>query len=455
MELPEGVQTILNTLTAAGFEAYGVGGCVRDSLLGRVPQDWDICTSALPEETKNCFSGCRVLDTGLQHGTVTVLLGKTPYEITTFRQDGAYVDHRKPSQVQFVSTLPQDLSRRDFTIGAMAVDREGNIVDLFDGQGDLRRQCIRCVGEPEQRFEEDALRILRGLRFASQLNFRIHPDTARAMEEKKMLLRYVSGERIYGELTRLLMGEGAATVLQQYGSVLTAVLPELQPAMGFLQHHPCHHKDVWGHTVEALSYAPPNSYVRWALLLHDLGKPDCFSLGEDGVGHFYGHPDRGAVLAEHILKRLRADKKTRDTVCMLVKYHDYQTPVTEKYARRCLMKFGVEPLKLLLEVKGCDALAHANTPKAQARYAALLQMKVLVQDAIASNACVTVQALNISGTDLLELGIPKGPKVGEVLNRLLLDVVDGRCENDKSMLLPQARAYGDILQGEEREGHDR
>lgn len=441
MFIPEDVQYILNTLTASGFEAYAVGGCVRDTLLGRSPNDWDICTSARPEQTIGCFSGCPIIETGLKHGTVTLIRNHIPYEITTFRQDGDYADHRRPEQVQFVSSLREDLARRDFTIGAMAADREGTILDLYDGRGDLQKKLVRCVGDPNRRFQEDALRILRGLRFAAQLDFSIHPDTARAMEEEKELLRYVSGERIYAEMNKLLMGPGAAEVLKAHGSVLTAVFPELIPTMGFLQHHPCHDKDVWGHTLEAFSYAKPDIHVRWALLFHDIGKPHCFSMDEAGIGHFYGHPQKSAEMARDIFSRLRTDRATRDMVCSLIENHHYDVPVTKKHARRCLLRFGPQLLPLLLEVKRCDALAHVHTPQSQMRYEAVVEMTALVEEALRQNTCCNVTDLQISGRELITLGVPKGPKIGEILNRLLLDVVDGSCENHLEALMHRTQLY--------------
>lgn len=441
MVIPKNVRHILEKLNAAGFEAYAVGGCVRDTLLGRTPNDWDICTSALPEETEQCFAGYRVIETGLKHGTVTVMLENEPFEITTFRQDGTYADHRRPDAVHFVRSLREDLARRDFTVGAMAADANGNIVDLFGGEVDLKNKLIRCVGQPENRFEEDALRILRGLRFSSQLSFSIHPDTARAMEEKKDLLKYVSGERIYQELTKLLTGPNAAAVLEEHGSVLTSVLPEILPAMGFLQKNPCHHRDVWGHTLKALAESPPDPRIRWALLLHDLGKPDCFTVDEKGIGHCHGHPQRSEAMARNIFARLKADSRTRDTVCTLVRFHDYYCPATTKSARRLLMKFGPELLSLLLEVKRCDTLGHADIPKTRARYDELIELTALVQEAIDKNLCCTLRDLAIGGKDLMELGLAPGPQIGTILNRLLEDVVDERCENSPQALLRQAKTY--------------
>jgi tRNA nucleotidyltransferase (CCA-adding enzyme) len=440
MEITVGAQAILHRLNTAGYEAYVVGGCVRDTLLGRTPGDWDICTSALPEETEACFPDCKVLETGLRHGTVTVLWEGTPYEITTFRQDGAYLGHRRPEQVQYVKSLREDLARRDFTIGAMAAGADGAILDPFDGQTDLEAHCIRCVGDPDLRFEEDALRILRGLRFASQLGFSITPETAQAMERQKELLTFISGERLYTELTKLLVGPAAAEVLEQYGSVLTPVLPEIVPAMGFLQKNPYHDRDVWGHTLDALSRSRPDPIVRWALLLHDLGKPDCFTVDDSGQGHFYGHPARGEELARDIFARLKADSHTRDMVSKIVRFHDYDAPASRKTARRWLVKFGVELLPPLLEVKRCDCLAHVDTPKVRMRYDNLMALTDLIHQALAEAPCLSVRDLKVTGRDILDMGIPKGPQVGVLLNQLLEDVVEERCENTREALLRQLQA---------------
>jgi tRNA nucleotidyltransferase (CCA-adding enzyme) len=440
MEITAGAREILRRLNQAGYEAYVVGGCVRDTLLGRTPGDWDICTSALPEETEQCFSDCRVLETGLKHGTVTVLWEKVPYEITTFRQDGAYSDHRRPEQVRYVKSLREDLARRDFTIGAMAAGADGNILDPFDGQKDLEARCIRCVGDPDLRFQEDALRILRGLRFASQLGFSIAPETAQAMERQKALLAYVSGERIYVELTKLLVGPSAAEVLEQYGGVLTPVLPEIIPTMGFLQKNPYHDRDVWGHTLDALSRSKPDPIVRWALLLHDLGKPDCFTVDDTGRGHFYGHPARGEELAQGIFARLKTDSHTRDTVCKIVRFHDYDAPASRKTARRWLVKFGPELLEPLLEVKRCDCLAHVDTPKVRMRYDNLMALTQLIKEALAESPCLSVRDLKLTGQDILSLGVPQGPQVGSLLSGLLEDVVEERCENTREALLHRLEA---------------
>ena len=445
MEIPQEPGKLLRRLNECGFQAYAVGGCVRDSLLGKKPGDWDTCTSALPEETEACFSDLRVVETGLKHGTVTVISSGEPYEITTFRSDGVYLDHRRPQKVDFVRTLKEDLLRRDFTINAMAAGLDGVIQDPFGGQKDLKNGIIRCVGDPEKRFSEDALRILRGLRFASRLGFSIAPETAAAMERQKNLLAYVSGERIYKELTGILMGDNAQTVLGQYGSVLTAVLPEIVPSMGFCQRNPFHNRDVWQHTLEALGKSKPDQMVRWALLLHDLGKPDCFTVDDRGIGHFYGHPQRSMELAEGILDRLHGDKKTKETVCLLVRDHDREAPANEKNARRWIARYGADRVRLLLEVKRCDCLAHVDTPKTRARYENLMEMTRLILELLEKEHCFSVRELPVKGSDVMALGVPAGPQVGQILERLLEDVLDGTCPPEREALLGRLKQY---LKGE-------
>lgn len=446
MKIPQGAQKILQRLNDQGFQAYAVGGCVRDSLLGTVPEDWDICTSALPKETEDCFSDLRVVETGLKHGTVTVISEGVPYEITTFRSDGNYLDHRRPQQVSFVRSLREDLLRRDFTINAMAAGLDGTIQDPFDGQQDLKNGVIRCVGEPELRFSEDALRILRGLRFASRLGFSIAPETAEAMRRKKLLLHYVSEERIYKELSGILMGSYAPQVLRQFSDIVAVVVPEIIPSMGFQQHSPFHNRDVWQHTLEALEKSRPELRIRWALLLHDLGKPDCFTVDEHGTGHFYGHPQRSAEIAKRVLERLRADRKTEELVCILVRDHDRQAPANLKNARRWIARYGEETVRLLLEVKRCDCLAHVDTPKTRMRYDNLMELTALVQKVLATEHCFTVQELPVSGRDVMALGVPAGPEVGRLLNRLLEAVLDGQCPPEREALLGLAHQWAESAQ---------
>lgn len=450
MKIPENVTHLLRRLTDRGYEAYAVGGCVRDTLLGRTPGDWDICTSAMPEETEACFFDLRVIETGLKHGTVTVLLEGEQYEITTFRRDGAYADHRRPEQVDFVRDLREDLSRRDFTVNAMAVGADGAIIDLFEGRADLGKKLLRCVGDPDRRFQEDALRILRGLRFASQLGFSVEERTARAMEENKELLSCVSGERIYAELTKLLTGTYAPAVLEEYGTVLLPVLPEIGPAMGFPQYNPCHDRDVWGHTLRALELSPADPVIRWTLLLHDLGKPDCLTIDDKGIGHFHGHPQRSAEIAEGILRRLHVDTKTRETVCELVRRHDEGAPVTKKAVRRWISRMGPEQLRLLMQVKRADCLAHARIPRTEERYRATMEFTALTEQVLREESCFQVKDLMIGGREVLACGAAPGPRVGEILEQLLGDVLEERCENDREKLLARTR---EILLTGERANH--
>lgn len=443
MIIPEAAKRLILRLNEAGYEAYAVGGCVRDSLLGREPMDWDICTSALPEETARCFSALRVVATGLKHGTVTVVLDGEGYEITTFRRDGAYADHRRPDSVEFVTNLEEDLKRRDFTINAMAARADGVIMDPCGGQSDLALGIIRCVGDADTRFEEDALRILRALRFSSQLGFAIAPETALAMERKKELLRFVSGERVLKEVNLLLVGKDAKRVLGDHISILTEVFPEIKPCIGFQQKSIYHNMDVWNHTLEALGISKPELYVRWALLLHDLGKPDCFTVDENGRGHFYGHPARSEELAREIFARLHADNRMRNIVCQLVASHDFDRPASKKAARQWVSKFGPEVLRLLLEVKRCDYLAHADTPKTRTRYDNLVEMTALCHQAMEEEKCFSVRDLAVSGNDLMKAGIPTGPKIGKVLSCLLSEVQGDETPNEREALMRRVKAFAE------------
>ena len=304
MEIPENVQAVLKTLESAGHEAWCVGGCVRDALLGRSPGDWDVTTSAQPEETLGVF-GPQGLPTGLRHGTVTVKTPEGPVEVTTYRVDGAYRDHRRPESVAFTRSLDEDLARRDFTANAMARNLRGELRDPFGGREDLRRGILRCVGDPDRRFQEDALRILRGLRFAAALGLEIEPGTASAIRRNREGLADIAAERIQTEFFKLLPGKRAAEVLRGYPEVFGVFWPELLPMVGFDQRNRHHCYDVWEHTLRALAASPEDLVLRCAMLLHDVGKPDSFTLDEQGVGHFYGHPAVSRELADRMLRRLK------------------------------------------------------------------------------------------------------------------------------------------------------
>lgn len=431
MAIPSGVQWVLQTLIEAGFEAWCVGGCVRDRILGMIPQDWDVTTSAKPEETIALFGAC-AFPTGLQHGTVTVKAGDDPVEVTTFRRDGAYLDGRHPDHVEFTTSLEEDLSRRDFTVNAMAMAPGGRIVDPFGGQEDLKKGCIRCVGEPEKRFCEDALRMMRGLRFAAVLGFSIEEETARAIVSHKDLLRAIAVERIQVELSKLICGKDAAEILLNYHSVLSVVIPEIAPAVGFDQRNQHHCYPVWEHCVRAMAEAPAQPLLRYVMLLHDLGKPSTFTVDEDGVGHFYDHGRRSAELAEEICRRLKLDNESRTAIVELVRLHDAPIAMTEKAVKRMLRRIGETQLRRLLIVKRCDNLA--QHPDYLGRQALISQLEDLLELVLRQDSCFSLKQLAVNGNDLLALGL-SGKEIGETLERLLDGVVDGEMPNERDYLL--------------------
>lgn len=425
---------MMETLEAAGHEAWCVGGCVRDLRLGRTPEDWDVTTNALPEQMLALF-GDRAIPTGIQHGTVTVRTSERAVEITTFRRDGDYRDHRRPERVTFTCSLEEDLSRRDFTVNAMAMNLRGVFRDPCGGAGDLKMGILRCVGEPERRFREDALRMMRGLRFAADLAFSIHPQTAAGIHRCRELLTEIAPERIQTELTRLLTGQQPAEVLRAYPDVLGVFWPEILPMVGLDQRNRHHCYDVWEHTLHALSASPPDQVVRYTMLLHDIGKPDCMRLDESGRGHFRGHPVQSARMAEQMLRRLRLDNRTRVCIVRLVEWHDRPIAATDPAVRRCLRALGEEDLRRLLAVKRADNLAQA--PAYQGRQRELEQVEAVLDRLVKENACVSLRQLAVSGRDLLALGYA-GPAVGRELNQLLDAVVDGAVPNERASLLDRA-----------------
>ena len=438
--IPQLVNFILSRLRQAGYQAYAVGGCVRDLLRGETPHDWDVCTSARPDEIEQVFFDLPRIDTGKQHGTIAVILDHKPVEITTFRADGAYLDHRHPAAVTFLPDLAGDLARRDFTVNAMALDEQDQPIDLFGGQEDLKNHIIRTVGDPAARFREDGLRILRGLRFASRLDFEIEPKTTRAMIEERALLNSISAERIFTELKGILVGQAAGRVLRAFAPVLFTILPELAPMAGFEQHSPYHDSDVWEHTLRAFEASPPDPVFRLALLFHDCGKPACFFRDENGRGHFYGHPQKSRELAEGALRRLKCDSATMERVLYLIEKHDTWLPETEKNMRRLVMQAGESRLRDLLTVQRADALAHAPLGRDPAlrnieKWERLLD--VVLQD----TPCLSLQSLAVSGDDLLSLGMAPGPRMGQLLNDILERVADGDLPNEKPALLAYAKKH--------------
>lgn len=437
MEIPENVQAVLRALEAAGHEAWCVGGCVRDALLdggrlpGRTPEDWDVTTSALPEETMAAF-GSRAEPTGLKHGTVTIKTPGGPVEATTYRLDGAYRDHRRPESVTFTRSIDQDLARRDFTVNAMAANLRGELRDPFGGREDLGRGLLRCVGDPDRRFEEDALRILRGLRFSAALGLEIEPGTAAALRRNREGLRDIAPERIQTEFFKLLPGERAAEVLRGYPEVFGVFWPELLPMAGFDQRNRHHCYDVWEHTLHALAAVPGDLVLRCAMLLHDVGKPVSFTLDEAGVGHFYGHPAVSRELADRMLRRLKCGTDFRETVVRLVEWHDKDIPRTDKSIRRALRLLGEEDLRRLILVKRADNLGQA--PEYWDRQKELDKAEAILDKLLAEDACFSLKQLAVNGRDLLALGL-SGPAVGEALEALLEQVLDGELPNEREALL--------------------
>ena len=433
-EIPAGAQKILQTLTGAGYEAYLVGGCVRDLLRGVEPHDWDICTSARPEETEGCFAGRRIIETGLKHGTVTVLEGGEPYEITTYRTEGPYSDSRRPDYVEFVSSLEADLARRDFTMNAIAMGLDGSLRDPFGGAADIQTGLIRCVGEPAHRFQEDGLRVMRALRFAAVLGYRIEERTAQAIHENRHMLEHVAAERINVEFCKLLVGANVGEILRQYPDVLCQFWPQLGPLVTLEQNNPWHCWGGWEHTIHAVEAAPADLILRLTMLLHDIGKPACKSTDENGINHFYGHPAVSAKLAGEMLQSLKFDNKTRKRAVTLVEHHDAQIPNRERSIRKWLGRLGPETFFQLLEVKQADGMGQAYE-LVKDRLAQLEEIKVKAEEIVAQGQCFSLKDLAVNGRDVIAAGISPGPEVGRALEKLLKQVLSGKIPNERDTLL--------------------
>lgn len=442
VRIPDNTLKILKLLNASGCEAMVVGGCVRDSLMGRTPYDWDITTSATPSEMKEVFSGYKVIETGIKHGTLTVVDSEGEmYEITTFRIDGEYKDNRHPETVEFVRDLEGDLARRDFTMNAIACDAEGNLSDPFGGIDDIREGIIRCVGDPDKRFNEDGLRILRALRFASVLGFKIEERTDFAIRSGAGLIDNIAAERIRVELLKLLKGRYSLDVLTGYKEVITRIIPELIPCIGFEQHSIWHCFDVYDHTMHAVaSYEGEDDAIKMALLLHDIGKPSCFSTDDEGNGHFYGHAKESVKIAEKVVDRLRFSNADKDQILPLIRYHDLQMGTSPKACRRIRANYGPDLLIKLAEVKKADNMAQSGYAKEKESYLVEESFKV-AREIASSDSCFDLKSLAVSGDDLMEtFGLEEGRKVGMILNALLANVIDGEIPNDKDKLLDLARS---------------
>ena len=439
IELPFAVRLAIEKLNAAGEEAYIVGGCVRDALRGVEPHDFDMTTSSLPERTKEIFSEYKIIETGMKHGTVTALIDGEPLEITTFRVDGEYEDHRRPSEVTFTRSLQEDVARRDFTINAMAYSPESGVMDFFGGIDDLKSGIIRAVGEPDKRFNEDALRIMRAMRFASTLDFVIDPATSESMIRNRGLLKNISAERINVELSKLLVGKGCGRILTEYAVILGEIIPEMVPSFGFDQKNHHHVYDVYAHTVKAVESCPFDRNIRMAALLHDIGKPSTFTVGDDGVGHFYGHSEVSVQLAEVILDRLRFDNDSTKEILTLIKYHDPVIEPTKATVGRWARRLGMDVLFKLLDLKAADNLAQA--PQCFDRLKTYECIRAIAREMIAENACFSLKHLAVNGGDLMkEAGFKPGKAIGETLSALLDAVICGELPNEKAVLIEKAKS---------------
>lgn len=438
IRLPDPVKNIIHTLSAAGYEAFAVGGCVRDTLLGRIPDDWDITTSAPPMEIKRLFP--RTVDTGLKHGTVTVMEKNTGYEVTTYRIDGEYLDARHPKDVTFTSDLREDLKRRDFTINAMAYNQTQGLVDEFEGIFDLKMGRIRCVGDPKERFSEDALRMLRAVRFSAQLGFFIEEETAQAIRELAPTIEKVSAERIQTELVKLLVSPHPETLKKAWEYGLTKVfLPEFDQMMAMPQHTPHHCYSVGEHTLCAMQKIRADRVLRLTMLLHDVAKPVCVRTDENGRDHFHGHPAEGADLAAKILRRLKFDNDTTARVKTLIRWHDDRPEADEVHVRKAISRVGAEAYPLLLEVKRADVQAQ-STYRQEEKLKKIDAYEKIYRECMEKKQCLTRSGLAVSGSDLIrELGIKPGREIGVLLDQLLELVLESPALNQRERLLEAAR----------------
>lgn len=433
IDLPLQVQQIIHTLERHGYEAYAVGGCVRDSLLGRTPQDWDITTSAKPEQVKELFT--HTIDTGIEHGTVTVMMERMGYEITTYRIDGEYEDARHPKEVTFTADLYEDLRRRDFTINAMAYNETQGLVDAFDGIKDLEQGCIRCVGDPRERFTEDALRMLRAVRFAAQLGFTVEEKTRQAIRELAGTIAKVSAERIQMELGKLLVSAHPEEIRMAYELGLTKIfLPEFDVMMQTEQHSRHHMYTVGEHTIHALMNIRADKVLRLSMLLHDVAKPACETFDADGNAHYKGHPETGARMAEEILHRLKYDNATIELVCRMIRYHDERPQLSGRTVRRAMNRIGTENLPLLFEIKRADILAQSMYERKE-KLEYVDTYEKLYKQILSQGDCVNKKDLAINGKDLIAIGMKPGPQLGAVIDKLLELVMDDPAQNTKENLL--------------------
>ena len=434
------VKTVLSTLKSNGFSAYLVGGCVRDQLLLRQISDYDITTDATPDEILKVFDSFHTIKTGIKHGTVTVIIDKTPFEITTFRTDGIYQDNRHPSDVRYVKNLKEDLARRDFTINSMAMEENQTIIDYYNSIDDINNKIIRCVGNPDLRFKEDSLRILRALRFSSQLGFKIEDDTKAAIYENKHLLHNISAERISQEFSKLLLGPFVTDVLIEYKEILAVFIPEFIPTFNFDQHTKHHCYDVYTHIVKSVESVPQNLNLRLTMLLHDIAKPECYVYNNFDGGHFKGHQLPSSKMAYTILKRLKYPNKTIEYVVELIKEHDNRFPATEKSVKKFISKHDEEFFYDYILIRTADTLAQSDYQRKE-KLENISIIKEIGQQIFNSKECYNLSKLDITGHDLISSGISQGEIIGEILDYLLEGVIEGNFPNNKLVLISEAKNF--------------
>lgn len=437
--LPYNARFIINRLQQSGYSCYAVGGCVRDSILGREPSDWDFTTSALPEEIEAVFSDCRTLNFGKQFGTIGIILDNEQYEVTTYRIDGDYTDSRHPEEVSFASSLQDDLSRRDFTVNAMAYNDTDGLIDCFDGQKDLQYGVIRCVGVATNRFAEDALRILRALRFASTLGFSIEPKTSEAILIGRKMLSAIASERISEELMKLLCGDKVDFILRRYRSVFTVFIPELLGTFDFEQNTKHHNRDVYRHTVASVKNIEPDPLLRTTMLFHDIGKPMSRTTDKFGVSHYRNHPILGAAMAEEILRRLCMPRLFIEEVSALIRRHDLRIKPDPVQIKQLLGELGPKTFGNLCKVQRADILAQSLYMREE-KLSNLAAVEAEAERILSSGECYNLRMLNINGSDLLHIGITSGEQIGRTLDALLGMVIAGKLNNDKSDLIAAAKA---------------
>lgn len=438
INIPSQVNRAIEILSENGHSAYVVGGAVRDAIMGIPAHDWDITTSALPEQTMEAFNGFRIIETGLKHGTVTVIVDGAQLEITTYRIEHGYSDNRHPDRVDFTNRVEDDLARRDFTVNAIAYSPIHGFADPFGGRDDIEKKIIRCVGDADKRFGEDALRILRALRFSSVLGFEIDDETSAGIHRNYSLLKNISVERIFVEMSKLLCGKDAGRILREYGDVIFFVLPELAPMKNCIQNHERHILDVWGHTAKAVESVEPIPELRFAMLLHDSGKPHCKSTDENGIDHFYSHAKISKKIANDVLVRLKTSTAFRNHVCNLVEYHDFvPDKISKKTYKKHIAKLGVETVKELFNVRMADI--SAQNPKfidegTTSNKAGLETLEEIEKE----DSCLKISDLAIGGNDIVLLGVKPSPEIGKILETLLDEVMEEKIENTHEALLSRA-----------------